>query len=114
MSDANPWQTAEAQRWTAARAWEWHNTLPWLVGCNFIPSTAVNQLEMWQAETFDPATIDRELGWLAALGMNSMRVFLHDLLWQQDAAGFQKRIDTFLAIADKHHIKILFVLFDSC
>jgi hypothetical protein len=69
---------------------------------------------MWQAETFDPKRIDLELGWAESIGMNSMRVFLHDLPWQQDAAGFQKRIDAFLAIADKHHIKILFVLFDSC
>jgi hypothetical protein len=68
---------------------------------------------MWQADTFDPARIDRELGWAAGIGMNTMRVFLHDLLWQQDAAGFTKRIEQFLVIADKHHIKPMFVLFDS-
>ena len=49
-----------------------------------------------------------------AMGMNTMRVFLHDLLWQQDAAGFQKRIDQFLTIAARHHIRPLLVLFDSC
>jgi hypothetical protein len=69
---------------------------------------------MWQAESFDPKRIDLELGWAQSLGMNTMRVFLHDLLWQQDAKGFTMRVDTFLSIADKHHIKILFVLFDSC
>jgi len=69
---------------------------------------------MWQAETFDPATIDRELGWAESIGMNTMRVFLHNLLWEQDAAGFQKRMDTFLTIAARHHIKPVFVLFDSC
>ena len=79
-----------------------------------IPANAINQLEMWQADTFDPQEIDRELGWAEGLGMNTMRVFLHDLLWQQDAPGFQKRIDTFLTIAAKHHIKPMFVLFDSC
>ena len=114
MSDQEFWQTAEAQRWTAARAWEWHNTLPWLVGCNFIPSTAVNQLEMWQAETFDPATIDRELGWLAALGMNSMRVFLHDLPWMHDAPGFLERVEQYLDISHRHGIGTMFVFFDSC
>src|SRR5438094_2980399 len=46
--------------------------------------------------------------------MNTMRVFLHDLLWQQDAPGFQKRIDRFLTIASRHHIRPMFVLFDSC
>jgi endo-1,4-beta-mannosidase len=85
-----------------------------LVGSNFIPADAINELEMWQADTFDPQEIDKELGWAEGLGMNTMRVFLHDLLWQQDAAGFQKRIDTFLSIASRHHIRPLFVLFDSC
>jgi hypothetical protein len=46
--------------------------------------------------------------------MNTMRVFLHNLMWQQDPAGFQHRLDQFLAIASAHHIKPIFVLFDSC
>jgi Cellulase (glycosyl hydrolase family 5) len=83
------------------------------VGSNFIPSTAVNELEMWQPDTFDLPTIDRELGWAQGLGMNTMRVFLHNLLWKQDAQGFLGRMDQFLAVADKHHIRIMFVLFDS-
>src|SRR5271157_704112 len=102
------------QRWSEEKANAWYQQQPWLVGSNYIPATAINELEMWQAETFDPSRIDLELGWAESLGLNTMRVFLHDLLWQQDASGFQKRIDTFLTIADKHHIKILFVLFDSC
>ena len=100
--------------WTKAQANAWYDRQPWLIGANYIPSTAVNQLEMWQAETFDPATIDRELGWAERLHMNTVRVFLHDLLWQQDAAGFKRRIDTFLTIAARHRIKPMFVLFDSC
>ncbi|HEX4140441.1 MAG TPA: hypothetical protein VHY09_08850 [Candidatus Methylacidiphilales bacterium] len=113
MSDAASWQAAEAQRWPAQRAWDWYNALPWLVGCNYIPSNAINQLEMWQAETFDPAINDRELGWLAALGMNSMRVFLHDLPWMHDAPGFLSRLEQFLDIAHRHRIGIMFVFFDS-
>lgn len=101
-------------RWTAEKANEWYDQQPWLVGCNFIPSTAINQLEMWQADSFDPITIDRELGWAAGLGMNTVRVYLHDLVWQQDSEGFLKRIDQYLAIADKHGIKTMFVLFDAC
>ena len=104
---------AADQPWTTARANQWYSQQPWLVGSNFIPSTAINQLEMWQAASFDLPTIDRELGWAESLGMNTMRVFLHDLLWQQDSAGFLKRMDQFLAVADKHHIRIMFVLFDS-
>ena len=92
-------------RWSAERANAWYKTQPWLVGANYIPATAINQLEMWQADTFDPKRIDLELGWAESIGMNTMRVFLHDLLWQQDEAGFRKRIDTFLDIAAKHHIR---------
>jgi hypothetical protein len=103
-----------AGRWSEARATQWYGAQPWLVGANYNPASAINQLEMWQADSFDPERIERELGWAEAIGMNTMRVFLHDLLWQQDAKGFGDRVDRFLAIADKHHIKPLLVLFDSC
>ncbi len=105
---------AAAARWSEAQANAWYAKQPWLVGSNYIPADAINELEMWQAETFDPKTIDKELGWAEGLGMTTMRVFLHDLPWKQDAAGYQHRIDQFLTIADRHHIKPLFVLFDSC
>ncbi len=104
---------AAGERWPAEKANQWHAQQPWLVGCNFTPSTAINQLEMWQADTFDPQTIDRELGWAEDLGMNMIRVYLHDLLWQQDSEGFLRRMDQFLAIADKHHIKVMFVPLDG-
>src|SRR3954467_2276464 len=103
-----------AARWPEAKANEWYGRQPWLVGSNYIPATAINELEMWQAETFDPKTIDKELGWAEGLGMTTMRVFLHDLPWQQDAAGYRDRINRFLDIAARHHIKPLLVLFDSC
>jgi len=103
-----------AKPWPAPKANAWYRSRPWLVGCNFSPSTAINQLEMWQADTFDPATIDRELGWAEQLGFSSVRVFLHHLLWQQDAPGFLKRMDQFLALAHQHRISVMFVLFDSC
>lgn len=101
-------------RWTEQKAAEWYAKQPWVVGSNYIPASAINELEMWQKETFDPKRIDRELGWAEGIGLNGMRVFLHDLPWQQDPAGFSSRIDRFLQIAAKHHIKPLFVLFDSC
>ena len=101
-------------RWSAEKAHVWYDSRPWLIGCNFIPSTAVNQPEMWQEETFDPATIDHELGWASGLGFNIIRVYLHDMLWQQDNYSFVNRIDQFLAIAGEHNIKVMFVLLDSC
>jgi len=106
--------TRQTERWTEAHANAWYQQQPWLVGSNYIPATAINELEMWQEPTFDAPQIDKELGWAEGIGMNTMRVFLHDLLWQQDAPGFRKRLDTFLAIAAKHHIRPVLVLFDSC
>lgn len=100
--------------WSKAQAKAWYDAQPWLVGSNYTPATAVNQLEMWQPETFDPVTIDRELGWAEKLHMTTMRVFLHNLLWENDAKGLKQRMDVFLTIAAKHRIKPLFVLFDSC
>lgn len=101
-------------RWSVDEARAWHQRVGWLVGCNFQPSTAINQLEMFQADSFDPETIDRELGWAQSLGFNSLRVYLHHLLWEQDPRGFLDRLDRFLAIADRHRIGVMFVLFDSC
>lgn len=105
---------AAAQRWTEEQANQWYAKQPWLVGANFIPANAINQLEMWQADSFDPARIDLELGWAQSIGMNTMRVFLHDLAWQADPEGFKKRVDTFLSLCAKHHIRPMLVLFDSC
>jgi len=105
---------AQTLRWPEQKANGWYARQTWLIGSNYVPKSAINQLEMWQEATFDPVQIDKELTWAEAIGMNTMRVFLHDLLWEQDAAGFQKRIDQFLMIASRHHIRPMFVLFDSC
>lgn len=108
-----PADIVSAKRWTADKAWQWYNNQPWLVGANFNPSSAINQLEFWQGDTFDPTTIDRELKWSADLGMNLHRVYLHNLLWEQDSTGFLERMDQFLSLADKHKIKTMFVLLDD-
>ncbi len=101
-------------RWTEAEAARWSRNQPWAIGSNYVPATAINQLEMWQAATWDPATIDRELGYAQSLHMNTMRVFLHNLLWEEDPQGFKTRMDAFLTIAARHGIRPVFVLFDSC
>jgi hypothetical protein len=106
-------RSATPQQWSTASATTWYANQPWPVGSNFIPSSAINELEMWQADTFDLPAIDRELGWAEGLGMNTMRVFLHNLAWKQDRSGFIKRMDQFLRVADQHHIRIMFVLLDS-
>lgn len=101
-------------RWSEAKAAAWYEKQPWLVGANYVPDDAINELEMFQAPTFDAAEIDKELGWAESIGMNTMRVFLQDQLWKQDPDGFKHRLDEFLGIAAKHHIRPLLVLFDSC
>jgi hypothetical protein len=114
ISAASPQSVAQTDRWSAEKANDWYKQQPWLVGANYIPSNAINELEMFQAATFDPAINDKELGMAESIGMNTVRVFLQDQLWEQDSAGFKQRLDTFLGIAAKHHIKPLLVLFDSC
>ena len=105
---------AQSKRWSEARANDWYAKQSWLVGANYIPSDAINQLEMFQASTWNAGLNDKELGLAESVGMNTVRVFLQDQLWSQDSAGFTKRLDAFLAIAARHHIRPIFVLFDSC
>lgn len=101
-------------RWTKERARAWSEKTGWRSGCNYIPATAINQIEMWQESTFDPATIDKELGWAEELGFNTMRVYLSSVVWKHEAEGFKTRIGRFLDLADRHGIKPVFVFFDDC
>jgi hypothetical protein len=101
-------------RWSEAQANEWYQNQPWLVGCNYIPRTAINQLEMWQADTFDLPTIDQELAWASSFGMNTIRVFLHNLAWEIDPEGFKSRVDRLLSCAARHGFQTILVLFDDC
>jgi len=107
-------QKAVLTRWDEAKAQQWSTENGWLRGSNFNPSTAINQLENWQAESFDTLTIDRELGWADDIGMNVMRVYLHHLAWKVDPEGFKGRMNTYLDIAHRHGIKTIFVFFDDC
>ena len=116
LAGASTFATAAEARdqWNKPAANAWYGRQPWLVGSNYTPATAINEFEMWQPETFDPATIDKELGYAQSIGMNTMRVFLHNMLWENDAAGLKRRMDQFLTIAARHGIRPVFVLFDSC
>jgi len=102
------------ERWAARRATQWYSAQPWLVGCNYTPRTAINQLEFWQADTFDPNTIAQELTWAKDIGFNVLRVYLHEIPHRQGAEGFYKRIDKFLSICEKRGIGVMFVLLDDC
>ncbi|MEN8248786.1 MAG: cellulase family glycosylhydrolase [Bacteroidota bacterium] len=106
-------KTEMGTRWTEEKANEWGAKQPWLVGANFNPSDASNQLDFWQADTWNPELIDKELGWAAEIGMNTMRVYLHYFPFRDDKENFLKRMDQFLEISDKHSIKPMFVFFDD-
>jgi hypothetical protein len=100
--------------WSVEKAGEWYSLSGWRTGANYIPSNAINQLEMWQEETFSPVLIDKEFQLAEDIGFNTMRVFLHSIAWKEDPKGFKKRMDLFLTIAERHHIKPMFVFFDDC
>lgn len=109
-----PERSGRSGPWPVKRAQEWWQQQSWLAGCNFLPSSAINQVEMWSADTFDAEAIDRELGWAAGIGFNCMRVYLHDLAYEQDPSGFLERMERYLTIAHSHGIRTLFVFFDDC
>lgn len=101
-------------RWSPAAAHDWNMRFGWRAGMNFLPSNAINQIEMWSEDTFCPSTIARELNWASAMGFKTARVFLHDAVWRHDAVGFKTRIRQFLDIAHRADFAVLFVFFDDC
>lgn len=101
-------------QWTVEQAWTWYRARPWLCGFNYVPSTAVNSTEIWQRDTWDPATIDRELSWARDLGFNCCRIFVQYLVWDADPRGLLQRMDKFLDVAQRHGLATMFVLFDDC
>lgn len=86
-------------RWAPQQANDWYARQPWFVGANYIPATAINELEMWQAQTFDPHRIDRELGWAEGLGMNVPSIL--PSLVSITRAGSRARRSRRCAIPDK-------------
>ena len=105
---------ARSLRWPAQKAWQWHRKTGPIVGCNYLPRTAVNDIEMWMADTFDPKTIDQELGWAQGYGINSVRVFVNYVVYEHDPDGLKQRIDRFLAMAERHGISVMLILLDDC
>jgi hypothetical protein len=101
-------------QWSVEKANDWYAKQPWIVGCNFLPSTAVNSIEMWQDDTFDPETIDKELGWAADWGMNSVRVYLNYVVWEAEADKLKSNFNRFLDVAEKHGIRVMPIFFDEC
>lgn len=102
------------ERWSRERAGAWWQAQPWLMGANYVPSNAVNDVEMWMKDTFDPELIRRELTWAAQAGMNTMRVFLSYHVWLNERQAFLDTFESFLRIADECGHVVLPILFDDC
>lgn len=114
LSLASCGKGSTGERWTAERANAWYAELPWMAGCDYITSDAINQIEMWSAETYNAAQIDKEMGWAEELGLNTMRVYLSSVVYEKDADGMKQRMDNFLSICQKHGVRPLFCIFDDC
>ena len=99
--------------WTVEQAQQWMDAQPWIVGCNYVPSYAINQFEFWQEESFDPAVIDKDLGYAEQLGFNAIRIYLHEGLWYADAEGFKDRINRFMDIAKGHGLRCIITFFTN-
>jgi hypothetical protein len=108
-----PGEGAPGGRWDEIRIWRWYEDLGAVKGVNYIPRTAVNSVEMWMEDTFDPETIDEELGWAQEAGYTSIRVQLQFAVWQADPDGFRDRVDKLLEMAAKHGLRVVPVLFDD-
>ena len=101
-------------RWSVERINKWYTGQPWLVGCNYYPASAINAIEMWQKTTWDPERVALELKWAEEIGMNTLRVYLHDVVWAAGEEGLYKRMDEFLDICSNYDIRPWFVFFDDC
>jgi len=102
------------ERWNKEAAWKWWDEHDWPVGANYVTSDAVNDIEMWMNDTFNPKLIDKELGWAADIGFNTVRVFLSYVVWQHEQAVFENNFETFLRLAAKNQLTVLPILFDDC
>ena len=81
-------------------------------GANYVASYAATSVEMWHR--YDHAIIDQELGYARKMGLNCVRVFLQSLVYHHDPQTFLENFEDFLATADKHGLRVMPILFDSC
>ncbi len=81
-------------------------------GANYVPSYASTSVGMWK--DFDPQVIDRELALARRLSLNSVRVFLPYVVYEDDPQTFLKHVERFVELSASHNIRPMFVLFDSC
>lgn len=101
-------------QWPKEKAWEWYDANPWYCGVNYIPAYALNYTAMWDKTTFNAKAIDKELALMSETGMNCVRVVLQYAVWEDDAKYFKRVFKKFLALCDKHNLKVMPIFFDDC
>lgn len=101
-------------RWSEDQANTWWAKQPWVCGFNYLPSTAVNFLEMWHPDTFHRKIIARELEWASQIGFNAVRFNLHYLVWKNDREGLIDRLSWLIQTAGNFGISSVPCLFDDC
>ncbi|MBL7041288.1 MAG: hypothetical protein ISR77_21810, partial [Pirellulaceae bacterium] len=84
----------------------------WMHGANYTPSYAATDVETWL--NYDPAVVDRELGYAERIGLNCVRVFLQSLVYEHAPEKFLGNFADFVDRADSHGLKVMPILFDSC
>jgi hypothetical protein len=84
----------------------------WLQGFNYVPSYARNDIEFWR--DYDPAVIEREMGYAKRLGLNCVRPFLAWVVYRNDGEKFIRSIKHFVQTAYRNGICTIPVVWDSC
>ena len=89
------------------------DTSSW-VGAAYTPWRASNELWWTEYESYR-GDIQRELGLIKeVLGFNTLRVFLHSMLYEADAPRLQANLDDFLGLCDAAGFRVGVVFFDDC
>ncbi len=103
-------------QWTKERIWEWYDARPWIRGCNYMPSDAISNIDMWQGLHFEERfeTAKAELRLAADTGFNAIRIFLSYIVWKEEHDSFMERFERFLTLMDSFGIQAVVCLGDDC
>lgn len=110
---------ARTAPWTKEKAWDWYNDQPWIRGCNYMPASAANRVDQWQALGSEARfeEMDRELALAESIGFNAVRLILAEEgfgVWVHDHDGFLARFERALGVCAKHKIRAIIVLGNDC
>lgn len=100
----SPSETSSRDRWNSS---ELRNVR----GAVYLPQKDWNAYQLWA--NYDEAVVERELGYAARLGVNSLRVWSSYEFWREDATKCFERTEEFLSTCEHYDIRPVFVLFEA-